>query len=187
MKHTLLPVLLLGFAGCQHVPPTFVVREVPVQITSSNSLDVIRFPSSYKGYTVGRRPDVSNPALMHEAHILYVRETSDRWNLQPPAAPMITPALSAVAPDPTFAPLPVSEQLRQELQKQQQQTQSLAEQTKRFQQSADALVPAAMKAVELSTLMQQRVQSLEARLRQLEGGPRLTSPTNWTSLGSTNR
>lgn len=187
MKHTLLPVLLLGFAGCQHVPPTFIVREVPVQVSSSNSLDVIRFPSAYKGYTVGRRPDASNPALMHEAHILYVRETSDRWNLQPPAAPVITPGLSAAAPDATFAPLPVSEQLRQELQKQQQQTQSLAEQTKRFEQSANALVPAATKAVELSTLMQQRLLMLDARLRQLEAGPGLTSPTNWTSLGSTNR
>jgi len=187
MKQTLLPVLVLGLAGCQHVPPTFVVREVPVQVSSNNSLDVIRFPSSYKGYTVGRRPDVSNPALMHEAHILYVRETADRWNLQPPAAPVITPALSAPAPDATFAPLPVSEQLRQELQKQQQQTQSLAEQTKRFQQSADALVPAAMKAVELSTLMQQRVQLMESRLRQLEEGPRRSGPTNWIGLGSTNR
>ncbi len=187
MKHTLLPVLLLGFVGCQHVPPTFVVREVPVQVSSSNSLDGIRFPSSYKGYTVGRRPDVSNPALMHEAHILYVRETSDRWNLQPPAAPMITPAVSATAPDATFAPLPVSDQQQLELKRQQQQTQSLAEQTKRFQQSADALVPAAMKAVELSTLMQQRVQLMESRLRQLEEGPRRSGPTNWTGLSSTNR
>ena len=187
MKHTLLPVLVLGLVGCQHVPPTFVVREVPVQVSSSNSLDAIRFPSSYKGYTVGRRPDVSNPALMHEAHILYVRETSDRWNLQPPAAPMITPALSTVAADATFAPLPVSDQQQLELKKQQQLNQSLAAQTQRFQQSADALVPAAQKAVELSTLMQQRVQLIEIRLRQLEEGPRPTSPTNWTGLGSTNR
>ena len=187
MKHTLLPVLLLGLAGCQHVPPTFVVREVPVQVSSSNSLDVIRFPSSYKGYTVGRRPNAANPALMHEAHILYVRESPDRWNLQPPAAPTLPPTQPASVPDAAFAPLPVSEQLRQELQKQQQLTQSLAEQTKRFQQSADALVPAAMKAVELSTLMQQRVQLMESRLRQLEGSPRPTIRTNWTDLGSTNR
>ncbi len=187
MKHTLLPVLLLGFAGCQHVPPTFVVREVPVQVSSSNSLDVIRFPSSYKGYTVGRRPDVSNPAMMHEAHILYVRETSDRWNLQPPAVPVITPALSVAAPDATFAPLPVTEQQQLELKKQQQLNQSLAEQTQRFKQSADVLVPAVHKAVELSTLMQQRVQLLESRLRQLEEGPRPATPTNRVNFGSTNQ
>ena len=85
MKSICVPLLFLGFAGCQHVPPTFVVREVPVQVSSTNSLDVIRFPSTYKGYTVGRRPDVSNPGMMHEAHVLYVRETADRWNLHSPA------------------------------------------------------------------------------------------------------
>ncbi len=187
MKQTLLPVLLLGFAGCQHMPPTFVVREVPVQVSSSNSLDVIRFPATYKGYTVGRRPDASNPAMMHESHVLYVRETSDRWNLQPPAAPASTFLLPAAAPDATFAPLPVSEQLGQELKRQQQNTLAQAEQIQRFQQSADALVPAARKAVELSTLMQQHLMQIESRLRQLEGGSRPTSFTNWPGSGSTNR
>ena len=185
MKPICVPLLFLGFAGCQHVPPTFVVREVPVQVSSTNSLDVIRFPSTYKGYTVGRRPDVSNPGMMHEAHVLYVRETADRWNLHPPANSAATPLVPAAAPDATFAPLPVSEQLAQELKRQQANTLAQAEQVQRFQQSADALVPAARKAVELSTLMNQRLQLLESRLRQLEAGPRPASPTNWTGSGST--
>ncbi len=185
MKYSILLLLLL--AGCQSGPPTVFVREVPVQITSTNTLDVIRFPSAYKAYTVGRRPDAGNPAMMHEAHILYVREASDRWNLQPAAAPALPPATAGASADAAFAPLPVGEQLRHEMQKQQQISQSLAEQQQHFQQSADALVPAVRKTVELGTQLQQRQQSLEDRLRRLEEIQRPASFTNWPSVNSTNR
>lgn len=186
MKYALVPVLFL-LAGCQHVPQTVLVREVPAPVATTNSLDGIRFPSVYKAYTVGRRRDAANPAVMHETTVLYVLETPDRWNLQPPTAPVTAPAIPAVLPDPTFAPLPISEQLRQEIQKQQQLSQSLSEQNANVQKTVGALVPAASKAVELSIQTQQRQQSLEERLRRLEEGQHPASPTNWPGFSSTNR
>ena len=190
MKNLLLiPLLLL--AGCQHVPPTVFVREVPVEAASTSYLDVIRFPAAYKSYTVGRRPDPANPGFMHEAHILYVRETPDRWNLQPAPAPAGPPASvpvsNSASQDAAFVPLPLNEQLRQEMQKQQQISQSLADQTQRFQQTADVLVPAARKAMELTTQVQQTQKSIDDRLRKLEETQRPASFTNWPSLSVTNR
>ena len=181
------PLLLLLLAGCHSGPPTVFIREVPVAVSAPNTLDVIRFPSSYQAFTVGRRPDAANPALMHEAHVLYLRESPDRWNLQPAPAPSVPPAQPAGSADTAFTPLPMSEQLRQEVHKQQQLSQSLTEQQQRFQQSADALVPAVRKTVELGTQIQQRQQSLEDRLRRLEEVQNPPSFTNWPSVTSTNR
>ncbi len=125
----ILPAACL-LTGCVHQPfPTVFIREVPVQVTSSNRLDVIRFPASYHAYTIGRRTDPANPGFMHEAHILYVREASDRWNLQPPAAPAQPPLNPVAAPEAAFAPLPLDQQLRTELQEQRRVSQALQEQT----------------------------------------------------------
>lgn len=187
MKH--LPLLaLFGLVGCQNIPPTVFVREVPVRVTTTNTLDVIRFPSTYTAYTVGRRPDAAHPNVMHEAHILYVREAPDRWNLQPPVASVPSPLPANLVQDGAFAPLSMDAQLRQELQRQQQLSQSLAEQTQRAQQSADSLVPAARQVMELTTQVQKRQQSIDERLRRLEeaSGP-VSNFTNWPSLGPTNR
>ena len=182
----ILAVSFLALTGCRHAPvPTFVVREVPVQVTSTNTLDVIRFPSSYRAYTVGRRIDPAHPGFMQESHVLYVREAPDRWNLQPPAAPSPPPVLSTAPVDAAFVPLPLDQQLRTELQEQRRASQALHEQAQRFQQAADVFVPTARKAVELSNQIDQRQQLLEDRLRRLEEGQRWSSFTNWPA--STNR
>src|SRR5262249_50270753 len=87
---------LFILTGCLHGPePTVFVREVPVQVTSTNTLDVIRFPASYRAYTVGRRVDPGNPGFMHEAHMLYIRESPDRWNLRAPSASTPVPMVPA--------------------------------------------------------------------------------------------
>lgn len=183
----LMPLSVLVLTGCQTLPPTVFVREVPVSVSSTNHLDVIRFPSTYKAYTVGRRPDPSNPTMMHEAHILYVRESPDYWNLHPASATPPANVAGTRPADGAFVPLPLNEQLRQEVQKQQQVSQSLAEQARRVQQTTDVLVPAARKAVELTTQIQQRQISLEERLRRLEEAQRPSSFSDWPGVGSTNR
>ena len=185
---TVFPATFLLLAGCVHQPSSTVfIREVPVQVTSSNSLDVIRFPSSYHAYTIGRRADPANPGFMHEAHVIYVREAPDRWNLQPPPARSQSPLNATGATDAAFAPLPLDQQLRTELQEQRRVSQTLQEQTQRFQQAADIFVPTARKAVELSAQTQQRQQQLDDRLHRLEEGQRWSSLTNWPASTNSNR
>jgi len=182
-----LPLALFLMVGCQNVPPTVFIREVPVQVTSTNRLDVIRFPAAYKSYTVGRRRDRSNPGMMHEAHVLYIRETPDRWNLHPPSAPSFCAAPAGIQIDPAFVPLPLDGQFRQEFRKQQEISRSLAEQTERIQRTAEQLVPATRKAMEMTAEMKIHQLSIEDRLRRLEETQRPASFTNWPSIGQTNR
>ena len=133
----LLTAVLSLLSGCMHQPvPTFVIREVPVQVASSNSLDALRFPASYHAYTVGRRVDPANPDFMQESHVLFIRESHDRWNLHPSAtsSPLLAPAGPT---DAAFVPLPLDEQVRSELQQQRRASQSLLEQTQSFQKAAD--------------------------------------------------
>ena len=185
---TILPSTLLMLAGCVHSPtPTVFIREVSVQAASTNTLEVIRFPAAYKAYTVGRRPDPHNPGLMSEAHVLYVRESSDRWNLHPPGLPAGLPAQTVPSADGAFAPLPLDQQIRTDLQEQRRLSRALQEQTQRFQQTADVFVPTAQKAVEVSAQLQQRQQQLDERLRRLEEGQRWAQLTNWPASTSTNR
>ena len=173
----LLPAILLALPGCVHRPaPTVFIREVPVQVVSSNAaLDAIRFPASYRAYTVGRRMDSANPELMQEAHIIYVRESTDRWNLHPAPAGVPLPSGGHGSVDAAFVPLALDEQVRFELN----------EQTQRLQQASDALVPAARKLFEFSAQGEARLQQFEDRLRRLDGSQRMSSFTNWSS--NTNR
>ena len=182
-----LALSLLVLTGCVHAPtPTVFIREVPVQVASSNSLDALRFPASYHAYTVGRRVDPANPDLMQESHVLFIRESHDRWNLHPSgtSSPLLAPAGPT---DAAFVPLPLDEQVRSELQQQRRASQSLLEQTQSFQKAADVFVPAARKAVEISAQTQQRQQQLEERLRRIEEGQRWSALTNWPPSTNSNR
>lgn len=185
---SILPLSMLLLTGCHTIPPTYILREVAGPAGPTNHLDVIRFPATYQTYWLGRRPDPANPAVMHEAHVIHVRESADRWNLNP--APASTPPVSTAGTAPAngaFAPLPLNDQLRLELQKQQQVSQTLTEQAQRVQQTADVLVPAARKAIDLTTQVQQRQGTIEDRLRRLEESRRPAPPVDWLRAAPTNR
>lgn len=181
---SILPLSMLLLTGCHTIPPTYIIREVSGPGGPTNHLDLIRFPATYQTYWLGRRPDPAHPAVMHEAHVIHVRESTDRWNLNPASTPPVTAAGTAPA-NGAFAPLPLNDQLRLELQKQQQVSQTLTEQAQRVQQTADVLVPAARKAIDLTTQIQQRQLSLEDRLRKLETIQRPGGFNDWNSF--TNR
>lgn len=44
----------------------------------------VEMPADVKAYVIGRTVDPRDPALLHEAHVMYRRETSPRWRLQAP-------------------------------------------------------------------------------------------------------
>lgn len=174
--------------GCVSPAPTVFIREVPVRaVSSTNSLDVIRFPASYRAYTVGRRIDPHNPGMMSEAHVLYVRESSDRCNLSQPNSSPSLPLPATAQADGVFAPLPLDQVIRSEIQEQRRVSQGLQEKTRSFEQAVDVFVPAAKKAVELSGQLKERQQQLDERLRRLEEVQRWSQSTSLPPSAGTNR
>ncbi len=158
------PLLLI--AGCATGPtPTFVVREVPVAVSSTNRLDVIRFPASYRAYHVGRRIDSGNPTVLHESHVLYVREQPERWNLQPSAT---VPDLPGAPQAPAVVPLPIEGQLRLELRKQESATQAIEAQSQKLKAVTDAIEPLMQSTSALTSGLDARQKRIEERLRLLE-------------------
>ncbi len=184
----ILVLCLCALTGCvTPTPPTVLIREVPSQPTSTSRLDIVRFPATYKSYTVGRRVDPNNPGVMQESHVFYVRESQDRWNLNPAPVGADLAPLSPAPADPAFTPLPLSEQLRQELVQQRQVSQSLNDQIQRMKVVADTFVPAAQRTVELTRELNRRQQALDDRLHRLEQSGPVLLPTNAPVLPSTNR
>jgi len=186
--HLFAALAVTSLAGCVHPPsPSVFVREVPTQVTSTNTLDVIRFPATYKAYTVGRRIDPANRGLMHETHVLYVRESPDRWNLQPPISGTGVTIPANVTNDAAFSPLPIEQHLRTELQEQRRISQTLHDRTQQFQEAADTFASTARKAVEQFNQIQQRQALFDERLRRLEEGSRWSHLTNWPPASGTIR
>lgn len=183
-----LVVGVCALTGCvTSSPPTVFVREVPTQTVSTSRLDVIRFPATYNSYTVGRRIDPRNPGVMQESHVFYVRESQDRWNLNPAPAGVETTPLPAAPPDAAFAPLPIGDQLRQELQQQRQFSNTLNEQAQRIREMADKFVPAAQRAVEMNRELNRRQEDLNDRLNRLEQAAPAKVPTGPVPSLGTNR
>lgn len=84
----------------------------------------VRHPEFVKTYHLGRRP-AKGGRVMHEAHQVYQLEKSPRWNLL-----RNNPRLRSLGPvdslrDSAYRPLPQSNQLRAEQQRQRELTQEL--------------------------------------------------------------
>ena len=158
----ILPLALL--TGCTNpAPPTFVVREVPA--TSGPGLDLLRYPSNYRAYSVGRRIDPSTPTILHDSHVLYIREQPERWNLQPSEKPMDLPGAPRPAAE---VPLPLDEQLRLELRKQKESTQAVEAQWQRLNQVTESIPPLLRSTANLTTIIEAGQKRIEERLRVLE-------------------
>jgi len=62
-------------------------------------------PAGVKVYSLGRYSDPSDPDLLHEAHLVYRRESAARWNLQPGPAGQVLIGNRIAPADPKAAPL----------------------------------------------------------------------------------
>src|SRR4051812_35844094 len=92
----LLPLALL--AGCETVksgtPPSPRAAEPTPPVSGTDldpaNLEKVRLSENLKAYPIGRAVDPVDPNVMHESHVVYRRETSPAWNLQP-NAPTVVP------------------------------------------------------------------------------------------------
>lgn len=55
----------------------------------AHDVAAVILPADVKAYALGRQVDPGNPNVLHEAHVVYRRETSSRWRLQAPASQQI--------------------------------------------------------------------------------------------------
>ena len=136
--------MLLGlaaavFAGCATTEKkttvaapavTAVKPAAPVAGTQMDQANVekVRFSESLKAYPVNRYVDPNDPNVMHEGHVLYRRENTGGWNLNP-NAPTVVPLGPALAvADGAKQPNPLPAELEQKMAEQNQLMASLIEQ-----------------------------------------------------------
>lgn len=130
---------LLVCAGCSTVdkpvaansaPP--VPAKVPVPVAGTQldegKSEQVRHGEGLKAYPINRYVDPNDPNVMHEGHVVYRREASAGWNLNP-NAPTVVPLGPALAmADGARQPSPLSAELEQKIAEQNQLMASLIEQ-----------------------------------------------------------
>ncbi len=179
-------------AGCAHVeyPRTTFVSAPPAPPAPplpAESLPTVRYPAVYKAYNVGRRIDPQNPNIMYEGGTFIMRETPDRWNLHPQPSSGVPKDLGVAVTNANYSPLPVTEELKLELNTQRQATRTVLEQAARLGQAVTNLVPAARQMTEQQQQVLRQLQNTDERLRLLEEKLRQTHATTATRSVSTNR
>ena len=135
----LLGLAAAAFAGCATTEKKTTVAAsavatvkpaAPVAGTQMDQANVekVRFSESLKAYPVNRYVDPNDPNVMHEGHVLYRRENTGGWNLNP-NAPTVVPLGPALAvADGAKQPSPLPAELEQKMAEQNQLMASLIEQ-----------------------------------------------------------
>lgn len=88
----------------------------------------VRMGESLKAYPIGRTIDPNDPSVMHEAHIVYRKETDATWNLDPNAPTVVALGPTLAVADPANTPNPLPAELESKLAQQNQLVASLIEQ-----------------------------------------------------------
>jgi len=146
------------------------------------NMESLRSSEQLKAYPVGRYQDPNNPYIMHEGHTLYRAEQSPRWNLNP-NSPVAVPLGPTVAvSDPAQQLSPVTAELEQKIQQQNQLITATIEQNDRLGQEIQKLQDEQAKARESMANQEQLQQQLaqkeaelaEARMREADAEAQIT-------------
>lgn len=156
--------------GCRHhepCPPPLFVKQVETWVPAS-AVDAVRYPSIYKAYPLGRLVDSEDRRIMHEAHVIYVRQSPDLWNLHPPPSAGVPTGPAVASTNAAYSPLPLADELRQELNTQKQSTKAVQDQAQRLGQAAEKLAPVAGQMLRHQADFEQRLNQSNERIRRLE-------------------
>lgn len=120
MKLTMTLIVLLALGGCASRPKSQPIADergkkptVNAEYLKTSDTRRVRNPEFVKSYYLGRRPSRTG-ARMHEAHRVYQVEKSNRWNLLRNNPPLRSTGPVRGIADSAFRPLPESNQLRAE-------------------------------------------------------------------------
>jgi len=192
-----LSIIVVLAAGCAHeeyyAPPIAVRPPLLPRLTprptavSSNNLDAVRYPGIYKAYSLGRRIDPRNSGVMYEAGQVYVREQPETWNLHPQGTIVVPSVFNLARTNAAYDPLPLTDQLKVELNTQKQATKNVQEQAARLGQAVNDLAPVAGTVAQQQQQILRRLSTTDERLRLLEQSQSRTNSRPASTTISTNR
>jgi hypothetical protein len=174
------PLLFLGCSGEQPAAmpmPAHAPATVPGTSLDLPEGDDVRNPGALKGYPVGRYEDPNDPAVMHEAHMIYRAEQPPTWNLNPTVATAVPLGPTVAVTDPAKQAEPLPGELEQLLQTTYEQNERLTEELKKLQGEV-----AKMQAVEATNAtLQKQITDLQAALAKLQPKPAKPNPSPSTN------
>jgi hypothetical protein len=113
-------------------PPASPQAAVAVPVSGTEldlaNIEKVRFGDTLKAYPVNRYIDPRDPNVLHEAHLVYRKETAAAWNLSPhaPTAVPLGPVLAVS--DPAEKPAPGNADIEQRMNAQTRLMAALTEQ-----------------------------------------------------------
>ena len=84
LKLCLCSFIITAIAGCKSAPkPRTLYVPLPEPNLPASANGSVWVPDQFAAYSVGRYVDPHDPGVLHDAHTLYRREITGRWNLAP--------------------------------------------------------------------------------------------------------
>jgi len=130
---------LLGGSGCcstgrheKQQPPPAGAATVAVPVSGTeldlSNMTKVRLGETLKAYPVNRYVDPNDPNMLHEAHLVYRKETGASWNLSPHAPTVVPLGPTLAVSAPADNPAPTSADIEQRVQSQIRLMSALTEQ-----------------------------------------------------------
>lgn len=169
----LFPLFLLAACGTPDTHNSSTIQPVPGAIAGTSleegSMESLRSSEQLKAYPVGRYQDPNNPYVMHEGHTIYRAEQSPRWNLNPNAPVAVLLGPTVAVSDPAQQLSPVTTELEQKIQQQNQLIAATIEQNDRLGQEIQKLQDeqaSARESIAAQEQLQQQLAQKEAELAE---------------------
>lgn len=121
------PAMTAATSAVKPVAPPPAAPIAGTQMDQKNSENV-RYGDSLKAYPINRYVDPNDPNVMHEGHVVYRRESSGAWNLNPNAPTVVPLGPTLAVADAAKQPNPLPAELEQKMAEQNQLMASLIEQ-----------------------------------------------------------
>ena len=108
--------------------PTTVPAPVAGTQLDQKNTENVRYSDGLKAYPINRYVDPNDPNVMHEGHVVYRRESTGAWNLNPNAPTVVPLGPTLAVADAAKQPNPLPAELEQKMAEQNQLMASLIEQ-----------------------------------------------------------
>lgn len=165
--HLFIPFLLIAACATPSVKPALTPPKAPATSSKDPNMASIRSPEQLKAYPVGRYEDPNNPYIMHEGHTIYRAEEDAQWNLNPNVPTAVPLGPTVAVSDPAQQKSPVTAELEQKIQQQNQLIATTIEQNDRLSEEIKKLQGDQAEARESIAAKEQLQQQLSQKENEL--------------------